>query len=124
MPEVAEVIINPFLHGALQLKQRYQLGKQLRAAHYDQAIVLPNSFKSALVPFFAGIPLRTGYVGEMRYGLLNDERRLNKYLLRLMVERLAQLAESQGDAIQRPVAQPKLSTSAEQQKSILHKFGL
>jgi heptosyltransferase-2 len=61
---------------------------QLRAAQYDKAIVLPNSWKSALVPFFADIPVRTGYVGEMRYGLLNDARKLNKKQLPLMVERL------------------------------------
>src|SRR5574340_449703 len=53
MPEVHDVIINPFPHGSLQLAARYRLGKQLRAARYDHAIVLPNSFKSALVPFFA-----------------------------------------------------------------------
>ena len=42
MPEVHEVIINPFPHGVLKLLARYRLGRRLRARHYDQAIVLPN----------------------------------------------------------------------------------
>src|SRR5207237_1882591 len=71
MPEVDEVIAVPFRHGALQLGRRWQLGRALKHRGYRQAIVLPNSWKSALVPFFAGIPLRSGYVGESRYGLLN-----------------------------------------------------
>src|SRR5512147_2608590 len=58
MPEVHDVIINPFPHGALQLGARRRLGKELREKRYDKAIVLPNSLKSALVPFFANIPLR------------------------------------------------------------------
>lgn len=124
MPEVHAVIANPFPHGVLKLAARYHLGRQLRAMRYDQAIVLPNSFKSALIPFFSGIPLRTGYVGEMRYGLLNDERKLDKNALRLMVERFAQLAEAPGNTVQRPVPQPKLNVSAEQQKIVLHKFRL
>ena len=124
MPEVHEVIINPFPHGALQLAARYRLGKQLRAAHYDQAIVLPNSLKSALAPFFAGIPLRTGFVGEMRYGLLNDARKLDKQGLPLMVERFAQLAEAPHDALQRPLPQPRLQVSAEQRQSVLDKLDL
>ena len=74
MPEVNEVVVNPFPHGALQLRERYRLGKQLQASHYDAAYVLPNSLKSALVPFFADIPKRIGFTGEMRYGLLNDAR--------------------------------------------------
>src|SRR5512139_1226523 len=94
IPEVNDVIINPFPHSTVQLNARRGLGRQLRATRYDQAIVLPNSWKSALVPFFANIPLRTGFVGEMRYGLLNDARKLDKQQLPLMVERFAQLAEA------------------------------
>jgi heptosyltransferase II len=71
MPEVSRVIAAPFRHGALQLGERWRLARALRARGYRQAIVLPNSWKAALVPFFAGIPLRSGYAGEARYGLLN-----------------------------------------------------
>ena len=124
MPEVHGGIINPFPHGALKLLARYRLGKHLQSAHYDQAIVLPNSFKSALVPFFANIPLRTGFAGEMRYGLLNDMRKLDKQGLPLMVERFAQLAEAPGDAIRRPLPQPRLRVSEEQRKRALGKLGL
>ena len=124
MPEVHEVIINPFPHGVLKLFARYRLGRQLRARHYNQAIVLPNSSKSALPPFFAGIPLRTGFVGELRYGLLNDARKLNKAALPLMVERFAQLAEAPGVKIQRPIPRPKLRVSAEQQQNAINKLGL
>jgi heptosyltransferase-2 len=124
IPEVHDVIINPFPHGALHLIARYRLGNQLRAAHYDQAIVLPNSLKSALVPYFAGIPLRTGFVGEMRYGLLNDARRLNKHELPLMVERFAQLAEAPDDAMQRPLPQPRLQVKIEQRDNVLDRLGL
>jgi heptosyltransferase-2 len=85
MPEVRRVIASPFGHGELKIGERRRLGIELRATAYEQAIVLPNSFKSALVPFFAGIPLRTGYVGEMRWGVINDTRRLDKQALPLMV---------------------------------------
>ncbi len=124
MPEIHEVISNPFPHGALQLAARYRLGKQLRASHYDKAIVLPNSFKSALLPFFANIPVRTGFIGEMRYGLLNDARKLDKTALPLMIERFAQLAEAPLDALPRPVPQPRLQVSADKRKQVLEKFGL
>ena len=124
MPQVSEVIINPFPHGALQLVARYRLGVQLRAARYDQAIVLPNSFKSALVVFFARIPLRTGFVGEARYGLLNDIRWLNKSRLPLMVERYAQLAETKHGDIPRPLKYPRLEISAAQRDATLRKLGL
>ncbi|HKU45458.1 MAG TPA: lipopolysaccharide heptosyltransferase II [Burkholderiales bacterium] len=71
MPEVSEVIEAPFRHGPLQLGSRWRLGRSLKRRGYDAAYVLPNSWKSALVPFFAGIPKRIGYVGEARFGLLN-----------------------------------------------------
>ena len=67
--EVNEAIPMPLGHGALEIGERRKLGHSLREKRYDRAYVLPNSFKSALVPFFAGIPHRTGWRGEMRYGL-------------------------------------------------------
>ena len=78
MPEVAEVIEAPLRHGALQLGERWRLARELKRRGYDRAVVLPNSWKSALVPFLAGIPERVGYVGEMRYGLLNSLRKNTK----------------------------------------------
>jgi len=124
MPEVNKVIINPFPHGALQLKERYYLGIQLRPSQYNQAIVLANSLKSALVPYFANIPLRTGFVGEMRYGLLNDARSLDKRKLPFMVERFAQLAETSGQNIPRPLPNPKLEISRAVQDAALEKLDL
>ena len=72
MREVDEVIAMPYRHGALQLGERWRLSRSLARRGYDRAIVLPNSWKSALIPFLAGIPQRAGYVGELRYGLLNS----------------------------------------------------
>ena len=96
MPEVNEAIEMPLGHGALALGERRRLGVNLRERRYDRAYVLPNSFKSALVPFFARIPLRTGWRGEMRYGLLNDARVLDKQAWPLMVERYVALAYDKG----------------------------
>ena len=80
MPEVARGIELAVGHGELGLGRRYALGRQLRAERYTRAIVLPRSAKAALVPWFAGIPHRTGFRGEWRYGLLNDVRRLDARL--------------------------------------------
>ncbi|HAF43870.1 MAG TPA: lipopolysaccharide heptosyltransferase II [Gallionellaceae bacterium] len=124
MPEVGDVIINPFPHGMFGLFARRRLGLQLRASAYDQAIVLPNSWKSALVPVYARIPLRTGFSGEMRYGLLNDARRLDKKRWPLMVERFAYLAEDANADIVRPLPAPVLPTGDAQRTAILSKFGL
>ena len=92
MPEVNEALAMPLGHGALALGERRRLGVALREKRYDRAYVLPNSFKSALVPFFANIPQRTGWRGEMRYGLLNDIRTLDKAAFPLMVQRYVALA--------------------------------
>ncbi|NNU44653.1 lipopolysaccharide heptosyltransferase II [Ramlibacter montanisoli] len=69
MPQVDEVIEFPFRHGGLQFKARRTLGKELQG-RFDTAYVLPNSLKSALLPFLASIPRRVGYLGEARVGLL------------------------------------------------------
>jgi lipopolysaccharide heptosyltransferase II len=70
---------------------------------YEQAILLPNSLKSALVPFFAGIPKRTGWRGEMRFGLLNDMRKLDKQRYPLMIERFMALAYEPGAELPAPI---------------------
>ena len=124
IPEIDDVIINPFPHGALNLAARYRLGKQLRARQFDAAYVLPNSFKSALVPFFANIPLRVGFVGEMRFGLLNDARKLDKIKLPLMVERFVHLANPREDAQTPDFIQPQLFVSDNQRQQTLAKFSL
>lgn len=108
MPEIDEVIASPFAHGELKLRARWKLGRELAQRKYDQAIVLPNSFKSALIPFFADIPLRAGYVGESRYGLLNLVHKLDQVKLPLMAERYAQLAEKPGAELQRPLPPVRL----------------
>ncbi|MEK6592947.1 MAG: lipopolysaccharide heptosyltransferase II [Pseudomonadota bacterium] len=124
MPEVRRAIPSPFGHGELKLGARRRLGIELRAAGYDQAIVLPNSFKSALVPFFAGIPLRSGYVGEMRWGLINDARRLDKQALPLMVERFAALAAPPGEAPGLPLPPARLLVAQDKRLATLRKLAL
>lgn len=94
MPEVDEVIDAPFHHGRADLRRRYQLGQRLRASRYEWAIVLPNSWKSALVPFWARIPRRTGYVGEHRWGLVNDIRHLDQHHRSMTVQRFVALAHA------------------------------
>lgn len=124
MPEVDEVISNPFGHGQLRLPERYRFARSLRARQYDQAFVLPNSLKAALIPFLAGIPQRTGFVGEMRYGIVNDARVLDKQQLPLMVERFAILAEPKGRPLRRPVLRPRLTVTPAQRQAVLDKFSL
>jgi heptosyltransferase-2 len=69
MAAVAEVIEFPFAHGGLQWSARRAMARQLRG-RFQRAIDCPNSLKSALLPFWAGVPERVGYHGEARYGLL------------------------------------------------------
>jgi heptosyltransferase-2 len=92
MPEVNQAITMPVSHGMFAWGLRKKLGLALQKNNYDQAIVLPNSWKSALIPWFAKIPIRTGWRGEMRYGLLNDLRILNKAVFPMMVQRYVSLA--------------------------------
>ena len=118
MPEVDAVIPVPFRHGSLQLAGRWKLGRALKH-RYDEAIVLPNSWKSALVPFLAHIPVRTGYVGESRFGLLN---RLHRNPDRRMREHYARLAESPGVEPRAPLPQPCLKVDARQVAATCQRF--
>jgi heptosyltransferase II len=116
MPEVDDVISVPFRHGGLQLGERWRLGRALKDK-YEEAIVLPNSWKSALVPFFAGIAKRTGYVGEARYGLLNERHRNPERLMRRHYARLA------GET-SRPLPRPHLLADAAGIERVKKRFEL
>ena len=122
MPEVRRVIPFPFGHGELKLGERRRFARGL--PDYGRAIVLPGSLKSALVPWFAGIPVRTGWRGEMRYGLLNDLRHLDERALPLIVERYAALAQPAGEALERPLPEPRLAIDAARRDATVAKFGL
>ena len=124
MPQITDTIDMPVRHGQLALGTRYRLGKQLRQRKYDQAIVIPRSWKSALVPFFAHIPQRTGYRGEMRYGLLNDIRPLDKTVLTKTVQRYVILGNVPYSSQSPGIPYPVLSVDQENQKELLGKLGL
>ena len=111
MPEVSEAVFLNVAHGELALVQRWQLGRRLRERGYDWAIVLPDTFKSAILAWVARAPRRTGFRGEYRYGLLNDVRRLDKNKLPRRVDRYIALAMEAGELAPDPVPQPRLSAS-------------
>jgi heptosyltransferase-2 len=128
MAEVNDAIELPVGHGELGLAKRYYLSRTLAQSHYDQAIVLPNSFKSAMVPFLAQIPVRTGWRGECRFGLLNDVRRLNRDQYPLMIQRFMSLGRERHAPVvsfdeSRPYW-PTLMSSADGQNKVKTKFQL
>ena len=120
MPEVAAVIENPFSHGEFNWRARRTLGRRLATEGFTHNYVLPNSWKSALVPFFADIPQRIGYTGEARLILLNDRRKLDKAALPRLVDRYAALAGTFDD----PTPEPRLTSTAEQQQAARTALGL
>lgn len=124
MPEVASAIAMPLTHGQFGLMGRIKLGRQMRLAGYDQAILLPNSWKSALMPFFAGIPVRTGYVGECRWGLLNDARRLDKKRLTMTVQRFAALGLPKTAPLPPACPVPRIVIEWDRQQRVIEKFKL
>jgi heptosyltransferase II len=124
MPEVSNAIAMPLSHGQFGLLDRINLGKSLAANHYQQAIVLPNSWKSALIPYFANIAVRTGYIGECRWGLLNDARKLDKTLLTMTVQRFVALGLPNSAPLPPEYPIPKLVINHDQQQVVIDKFKL
>ncbi|MGW8171578.1 MAG: lipopolysaccharide heptosyltransferase II [Pseudomonas sp.] len=123
MPEVRQALSFPLGHGVLDMATRRKVAQGLRG-QYDQAILLPNSLKSALVPFFAGIAKRTGWRGEMRFGLLNDIRKLDKQRYPLMIERFMALAFEPGAELPKPYPHPALRIDAGTRDAALARFEL
>ncbi len=117
MPEIRSRIDTPFVRNKLQFWLRRRVGRSLRG-RYDIAYVMQGSWKSALVPFFAGIRQRIGHKREMRYGLLNDIVPLPKALKRKTAEAFFTLARG---GLFRP---PHLTVDTANQAALLARFGL
>src|ERR1700738_5361868 len=116
MRGIRNVIENPVGHRELGLAKRRALAASLRERAYTRALLLPNSFKSALIPWLARIPRRTGYVGEARGILLNDVRRLDRKAYPRLVDRFVALAANPGEMLPRasaPVLVPDAGNAAD-----------
>ncbi|MBL8479517.1 MAG: lipopolysaccharide heptosyltransferase II, partial [Sterolibacteriaceae bacterium] len=120
MSDVDAVIANPFRHGEFSFGARRALGRRLASADFSHAYVLPNSWKSALVPYFACIPRRIGYQGESRYLLLNKRHRLDPARHPQLAQRYAALA----GPLPTDLPQPRLNSTPEQQQAARKALGL
>lgn len=116
MPKVHKFIASPFQHGELNLQKRWHLAKQLQAADYQEAIVLPNSYKSALIPYFARIPRRVGYRGEWRYGVLNQLKQLDAVQTPRMVDQFVKLGLMHDEPLPTSLPDPELVAKVIPQK--------
>lgn len=123
MPEVRRGIESPTAHGELALAKRRRLGRRLRAENYRQAIVLPRSLKASLVPWFARVPRRSGFRGEMRFGLINDMRPFDPGVLDQTVKRFVALGLEPGEPLP-PIPEPRLTVSPEKQQAALERLQL
>ncbi len=124
MAEIREGISTNVSHGEFSFFKRRKLGLALKQKKYTHAIVIPRSWKSAIIPYFADILVRTGYKGEMRFGLLNDLRILNKHILKQTVQRYVAHAYPLNPKKPPCTPFPKLRFDTENQKHLLSKFGL
>lgn len=123
MPEIRSGIASETDHGEFGLGKRRKIGRSLRAQNYDRAIVIPRSFKSALIPWFADIPVRTGFRGESRYFLINDMRELNRDVLDQTVKRFAALGVDADQPLPE-IPYPKLQVSSDRQRELVLKLAL
>ena len=124
MPAVRQAHVLDVPHRKFGLSARWKLGLRLRSEAYDQSIVITRAWKAALVPFFAKVKKRTGWLGEQRYGLLNDIRRLDKQALPKMIQRLCSLAFDSGQSTPSDLPLPRWQVTAEQVSPSLQRFQL
>src|SRR6476646_9468105 len=123
MPGVRKGIVVDLPRRRLALAQQRSLARRLKAEGYAQVLVMPRTWKSALAPFLAGIPLRTGFTGEVRFGLINDLRWGERALPR-MIDRCAALALPKGEKPPDTWPVPQLSVSAAEVKAWRQRLGL
>ena len=123
MKEVNTVIEMPFTHGDIKIKERRKFASEIKKNNYDQAIILPNSFKSALIPFFADIDIRTGWRGEMRYFLINDLRKLNVEAYPKMIDRFCALGMDPDEELFQ-INLPYLQTNSQNISKLLFQYSI
>lgn len=123
MPEIRTGLPAETGHGEIGLRKRRGIAKTISASNYERAIILPRSFKAALIPWFARIPVRTGYRGESRYFSINDVRIFDPQILNQTVKRFAALGLGRNEALP-TLANPSLSVSSENQQRLLESLPL
>ena len=124
MPEIREGIASETAHGEIGLAKRRRIAASLKPRGYDRAIVLPRSFKAALIPWLAGIPVRTGYRGETRFFLINDVRPFDRSVLDQTVKRFVALGLDAGESLPGELPDPVLDISSQNQARVLRELGL
>lgn len=123
MPEVRHGIAAETGHGELGLGKRRRIAYKLKAEGYSHAIVLPRSLKSALIPWLARIPRRTGFRGESRFGLINDMRAFERDVLDQTVKRFVALGLEPGEGLP-SMPTPLLRVDAENQARVVSALGI
>lgn len=125
IPQISEVHGLNVGHGEFGLIRRHRLGKQLRKYNFDQAFVLPRSFKSALVPYFARIPKRIGELGEFRHGLLTHKYSTNSDKKIPNVSNYLRYMDINADiALVKNEYCPELTVDSENQRRVLKDYGI
>jgi heptosyltransferase-2 len=119
MSEIRRSIALDVKRGEFGFGKRRALGVSLRDERYDRAIVTPITFKSALVAFFANIPIRSGFIGEARFWLINDRKKLDKKTMTLMAERYLALDEAGAEIIN-----PSLYIDLANQAKLIERFSV
>jgi len=123
MPGVRKAVVADLPRRRIAFPRQRVLAERLRTEHYGQALVMPRTWKSALAPYLAGIPQRTGFVGEARFGLINDLRWGERRLPR-MVDRCAALALPKGEMLPAELPLPKLEVAAGEIAAWRRRLGL
>ena len=123
MPEIRRAIAAETGHGEVGLSKRWRIARSLKEERYRRAIVLPRSFKSALIPWLARIPRRTGFRGESRFGLINDVRAFDRAVHDQTVKRFVALGLDRGQPLP-AVANPGLAIDFERQQQLIDELRL
>ena len=123
MPQIRRAIEMPLTHRQLGLRKRRQIGISLRNC-YDKAIILPRSFKAALIPWFAKIATRTGLCGEMRYGLINDMRKLDNHTIPRLADRFVRLGQPDQTSVFKCIPPPRLIVNPENARICMQRMKL